>query len=132
MRQTIHGRRHVFEMTRELIDVTRAHRADEHWRFVDPSGHVHQWEWPDGKREYRPDQTATIPTVTRVVTAEGIDEDGVEFEDAHMECLLCGAIVEPGFRPDTHRQYIAGMITYYVDGFAVTPDEYERLAAEDM
>lgn len=128
---TLHGKRHRLEMYMEPLDVTRSSRPDEHWRFVDSSGHVHQWEWPDGVRHYRPDQPATIPTTKEVITASWIDEDGDECEEAHLECVQCGAVVKPGYTADTHRQYIAGPTTYLVDGVSVSPEEYARIWAEE-
>ena len=52
-----HGE-HTFEIRLEPIDP----RPDETWSYVDPLGHRHQWEWPDGRRVYQPDQPAAVVT----------------------------------------------------------------------
>ncbi len=128
MTSTLHaadGR--VFSVETDLIEVTMRSRPDEHWRHVDPSGHVHQW-YADGAPSvtYSPTIQFTLPTLELVVDVEGTDE----YPDVtHLECHICRATVRPGHRSDDTRQYIQGLRSCYIDGRSVSREEFEREAS---
>jgi hypothetical protein len=129
---TASGRR--FEVFQEPIEVTSTlPRPDEAWRYVDAAGHVHQWEWPDGKRLYRPGLTARVPTVEWVKTGVGYFPDGDEYEIGEYRCLQCAEEITPRSRADANRVFMPGMAIYYIDGEAVSKDVFEReLKAEGL
>lgn len=61
---------------------------DLDWRYVDNKGHGHFWS-KGGK---------ILPTLKKVVTGKGYFEDGSSYDIWHMECKLCGAEIEPGYK----------------------------------
>ena len=109
-----------------MVDVTSLRRPDETWEHIDASGHVHRWEWPDGRRVYQPAQRASLPTLKRVVDRIEFNEEGEPYEVWHYECVQCSATVEPRMTADTNTQYIAGLASYRIDGENVSPDVFKR------
>lgn len=125
----------VFETTCDLIDVTSNSRPDVGWRYVDPAGHEHRWHVRDREsgdlvpaRTYNPSWRYEVPTVREVIYAEGIDEDGYDRTDSHLECLQCGAHVRPGTCADAYQQHIPGLRRHFINGEPVTPDEFKARA----
>lgn len=128
---TIQHGRHTFRIESTPIEVTSISRPDEHWSYTDPAGHEHFWV-VNGERmsTYQPAGRYTLPFIHYVVTAEGIDEDGYEFEDGEYRCNLCDAVVEPGTKADEDRQFINGLKRCYVDDECVSREEFLRRARE--
>lgn len=119
---TVNGKN--FEAVSEPLEVTSLHRPDEAWKHTDTNGHVHQWEWPSGKRRYDPREHATLPTLTRVLTGVEYDEEGEPFNVYHYECSTCREVVKPGYRADDCRQFIPGIRSYYIDGVPVSEEVF--------
>lgn len=109
---------HTFEIRSEPI----APRPDEQWSYVDPLGHRHQWEWPDGRRVYHPDIPASLPTCAATQHVSMIA--GKEVRQVRYECLRCRAPVEPGRVGGTLRR------SYLVDGTVVTEAKFRQLMTE--
>ena len=114
----LHHGKHTFEIRFDPIEP----RPDETWSYVDPLGHRHQWEWPDGRRVYQPDQPASVPTCGMMQHTVIIA--GEEVRQVRYECLRCRAPVEPGRVGSTVRR------SYLVDGTIVTEVDFRRLMAE--
>ena len=108
----IHHQGHTFEIRSEP---SGPHRPDTTWRYIDPAGHHHQWEWPAGQRD-QSQQQASLPTCTVMQTVEYIE--GEEFRNVRYECSLCHAPIEPGRVQATTRR------TFWVDGNGVTEAEF--------
>ena len=116
---TLHHQGHTFEIRSEPLDPFAPRRPDERWHFVDHAGHHHQWEWPDGRRVYQPDQPASLPTCTAMQVVQYIE--GEEHRTVRYECALCRAPVEPGRAPQIPRR------TFLVDGEVVTEKVFLEL-----
>lgn len=119
----------VFEMERDLIDVTSMHRPDVGWRFTDARGHLHQW-FADGKPavSYNPAETHDVPSLVWIKDGVGYYEDGEPYDIGHNECRKCGEHIAPAYTSDTCTQYVAGLARYYINGEPVQPDEFKRRA----
>ena len=113
---------HTFEVRWERLDTPLPDRPDEQWSYVDPAGHRHQWEWPDGRRVYQPNEPASLPTCGARPHIEIIA--GEEVRQLRYECLRCRAPVNPGRVSVTMRR------AYVVDGQEVTEGDFVRLMAE--
>jgi len=98
-----------WEYSRTMIEVTSLSRPNESWSFTDHEGHVHQWEWPSGKRIYALAEPASLPTCMQVEDAPYWTEDGDEIKQFHWECKDCHEHVKPGYKPDDYQQYILGL-----------------------
>ena len=122
----------LFEMERDLIDVTCLSRPDESWVHRDPAGHQHRWLFDGVPGVYRPQAKATVPTVKWVRTGTGYYEDGEEYEIGHHECRECGAKVEPGHTADTSKQFIHGLASYYIDGERVSEEHYKAEGQKEI
>lgn len=94
--------------SRSMLEVTMLHRPDPNWKFTDKQGHTHKWIDLGGSF-----QLPTLREVTDVPAVMGADEDG-EFEEipaiTHLECLVCGERIEPGYRADETAQYVEGLL----------------------
>jgi len=124
----VHKDGHTYEMTRELLDVSSMHRPDLNWKYADPAGHGHFW-FCDGdaaNEPYNPSKTYTLPTLEQVRDGSWFDEDGEEHPLWHWECTRCAAHIEPGYKADDTRQFIAGLATYRIDGEVVSKDEFMK------
>lgn len=127
---------HTVEMSREvdLLDVTSLSRPDLAWRFVDAHGHVHVWADPSGvpATRYSVEVDYVVPTVVKVDDEPEYDEDGEEIPVWHYECSQCRELVEPGYRADTERQFIAGMRrqSILIDGLPATINDVKKLVGE--
>lgn len=88
-----------FRSDAQLIDVTLGLKHDPHWRYVDPSGHIHRWT-----------QSGRLISVVEVIDAYAVDEyDGEKYvSQSHYECKRCHAVVEPGFR-EGRQMYVTGL-----------------------
>src|SRR5688572_11868887 len=104
----LHHGGHTFQIRSEPIDPPLPGRADELWSYIDPAGHRHQWEWPDGRRVYQPDQPASIPTCSALQHTTVIA--GQEVRQLRYERLRCRTPVNPGRVGGTLRRW------YSVDG----------------
>ena len=71
----------------EPIEVTSLNRPDTAWRFIDANGHEHRWfDGDTPATSDSPMRKYTLPTLVRIVDAEGTDEYP---EVAHYECRAC-------------------------------------------
>lgn len=122
----------IFEMRRDMIDVTSMHRPDTSWRFVDAIGHEHRWH-VDGKPavSYNPSARYDTPTLVWVKDGEEYWEDDDEpHAVGHLECRQCGERIEPRYTADSTTQHIAGLAHYRINGESVSREEFElRYAA---
>jgi hypothetical protein len=116
----------VLSATCEQIEVTsNLPRPDKHWTFTDAQGHEHFWSegWP---------------SLRWVVDQEDyvIIEDGYPEEypgSGHYECILCGEEISPGMTgPSPFREFIPGMVSYYLDGEPITEEQYREIVAEQI
>lgn len=117
----------VFDMQREMIDVTRASRPDPQWQVMDAHGHRHQW-YTNGEpaRRYDPLATYELPTLLTVFDGWRYDEDGERYAMEHYECRACGQRIVPGTTADSETVYIPGLASYRINGESVSPDEFKR------
>ncbi len=122
------SRKPDLRMEYQPFEVTSLRRPDEGWHYVDPAGHAHQWEWPNGKRVYQPGVTASLPTLEWVRTGTGAYPDGEEYEIGEHRCRQCGAVVQPAYTADRNRVFIPGLVSYTADGVPVSREEAVRLA----
>lgn len=130
MQITVGGK--TFEVACEMVDVTSISRPDEHWQHTDSAGHVHRWLF-DGKPggPYSPRAKTTIPTLRYVVDEVYWCADcNDEHERGHHECVTCGEHVNPGTCADDFRQFVPGLICYWIDGRSVPKDEFYRVYKE--
>lgn len=117
----------VFEIHRDLIDVTSDHRPNLNWIFVDKAGHYHQWY--DGETlatTYRPQTPYHIPSIEWIKTGNAFYPDGSEYDIGYHRCKQCKQPVEPGYTADTVTQYIPGMVHFYIDGREVSELEFKE------
>lgn len=122
----------VFECYRDMIEVTSHHRPDTTWRFVDARDHEHRWyEGDRPARYYDPSLSYDTPTLIWVKDGEEYWQDDDEpHEVGHLECRQCGEHVNPGYKADDTRQYVAGIFHGRINGVFVSKEEFEtRLAA---
>ena len=119
---------HTFEYECDLIEVTSLNRPDPSWKHVCGCGVTHIWY--DGDRPatgYSPTTVYTLPTLKKVVTGQGMWDDGTVYDIWHWECITCNEIVKPGSCADSTTQHIAGLKHYRVDGKTVSEKEFTRL-----
>lgn len=124
----MHTTNDVFEMSRDLIDVTSMHRPDTSWRFVDAVGHEHRWH-VNGKpaESYNPSARYETTTLLWVKDGEEYWEDDDEpHAVGHTECRQCGEHIEPRYTADTTTQHIPGIAHYRINGESVPKEEFER------
>jgi hypothetical protein len=130
MRMHANGR--MFEITRDKIDVTSLNRPDTGWGFIDANGHAHQWYVGDQPAPLRYDPSASyvLPTLHRVEIGRWVDDDGEAHAIHENRCIQCQEVITPGMRSDDTRQFIAGMVHYYIDGTPVTKEEFDAVLRE--
>ena len=114
----LHHAGRTFEIRLEPIEP----RPDEQWLYVEPLGHRYQWEWPDGRRVYQPNQPALLRTCGAMQHTSIIA--GEEVRQLRYECLRCRAPVEPGLVGGTVQR------VYLVDGEKVDAAEFRQLMTE--
>jgi len=97
----------------EMIEVTsNLPRPDKAWTFTDAQGHEHAWSqgWPS----------------LRWVVDEPETDDWPE--EGHYECLLCGETIAPGMSgPSMFREFIPGVVSYYLDNEPISREEYDAI-----
>lgn len=107
------------EIRCEIIIATSLVAPRKSWRFTDAAGHVHRWrEGPDA-----------YPTLTPV--GDGLywcEDCRDEHEDSHLECRWCGERITPEVTGPVTEQ-IPGMLEYYLDGKAITPEHAGEILA---
>lgn len=114
----------VFEVSRDIIDVTMFSRPDTAWTHTDASGHVHRWHV--GRKvatSYDPRLHYHVPNMNRVVDVPATDDEPAQ---THYECRKCGEHIRPGYTSDTTRQYVSGIARCAINGQSVSAEEFER------
>lgn len=113
------------EWESDPIDVTMMSEPDPSWRFVDPAGHVHQWQERDGGPLW---WKSDVPTIRFVEEMPATDEYPAT---GHYECVECDAEVpSPGMMSSASRRYIQGPKRYSINGEPVSTETAERIIAE--
>lgn len=122
-----------FESGCDVLDVTRLSRVDPSWVKVDATGHEHRW-YLNGQPAtgYDPAAIYETPTLVEIHDGYGYFEDGERYSLNHLECRICGETVQPGFRSDDSKQYIAGLRWWRIDGVNVSREEFEARLLEAM
>lgn len=118
----------VFDCGTDVVEVTRLHRPDTDWRFVDASGHEHRW-YSNGvpAKYYSASDKYDTPTLIWVKDGEEYwDGDDEPHDVGHLECRQCGERVTPGYTADTSRQYVPGLRWFRINGENVSPEEFQR------
>ena len=131
---TYHIGNDVFEVDRNLMEVTSMRRPDVGRVLTDCRGHKHPWCGPDGvpAARYDPSVSYTMPSLTWVKDGEEYYEDDDEPHDVgHWECRECGEHIVPPYTADTHPQYVAGILRCRVNGESVTREEFMRRIRAD-
>ncbi len=115
----------LFEISREMLDVTSLHRPNLAWSHTDPAGHTYRWlvqkeknVWVkpgfyyDAMKKYR------IFGLLEVVTEHGDGEEA--WTTSTFFCRRCGAQIRPGFTADDTQQFIPGLARRRINGVSVS------------
>ncbi len=122
----------VFEMERDMIDVTSMHRPDISMVVIDDHGHFHPWCTPDGQPAtgYNPRVQYNIPSLRWVKTGVEYYDDGEPYDVGEWRCRQCKAVVVPPYTADSTVHYVAGLAHYRINDVEVSKEEFEtRYAA---
>jgi hypothetical protein len=117
----ISGQRGTLEMNREVIPVHYMSDIDPSWTHTDKAGHRHHCEYD------APDHYPTLILVTDCTYWCESCHD--EHDDSHLECRQCGEEIRPGMTGPGVR-YIAGLVTYTLDGQEISEERARELIAE--
>jgi len=117
----------VFEIYRDVLDVTSMNRPHVNCILTDTAGHTHRWH-VGGKvaTDYDPSVHYEMPSLVWVKDGEEFWEDDDEpHEVGHHECRICGERVAPPYTADIEQRYIPGLIHYRVNGVSVSKAEFD-------
>jgi len=101
-------------------------KPDPSWRYIDRNQHAHVW---DGDK---------LPTLGVHVTGKtwvGDEYDGCEVEVTEHRCLVCGAVVTPGYVHSYDPIYVPGPATHTLvlhaglwgQEYPIPPEDVEAL-----
>jgi hypothetical protein len=112
------------EVRRERVEVTTAlPQPDPRWSYTDAHGHDHAYGTQDDP----------YPTLARRYSETyWCEECDDEHQDTWLECLRCGEMIEPGTVVDTSPRWVPGPKEYVLDGKPISPEEGERILAEQQ
>lgn len=102
----------TFEVFHDLLEVTSPVVKDLAWKYRDPAGH--RFGWNENER---------VNGVKWIVDYPGDDEYP---EEGHHECRRCGAVVEPGWKPNAICQHVEGLSSCLINGKEVTREEFTK------
>lgn len=94
----------------EMIDATPLQEPDPNWLYIDAEGHEHRW-WHD--------RTPTLQQIIDIPSSGDPGEDDWTPAVTHLECIICGEHIEPGWRTPLSRRMIGGLKSYTLE--AVVP-----------